>query len=173
MVRSDNDAPPIWRSALWIGLEWTGALVLAMVLFVVIGRLRAPDLPDQAPDFTLQSLDGRTFTLSELHGKTVVLDFWAPWCGPCRFEIPWFAEFAQAHPEVVVLGLAVDGTPAELGAAVKQLGITYPVLRADAATERAYGVTTLPTTVIVGPDGAVKSVHTGIMTKPELAWATR
>jgi thiol-disulfide isomerase/thioredoxin len=158
-------------------LRWLRELavtaLLALIVLQVVGWLRAPDLPDQAPDFTLPALAGDSVTLSNLRGQTVVLNFWATWCGPCRIEIPGFSAFADANPDIVVLGVATDGTRSQLMAARKKLEISYPVVRSDRETTDAYGVQTLPTTVIVGPDGSVQAVHTGILTRPQLWWMTR
>lgn len=172
----DAPAPPerpLWKRLLRSAAEWAGMLLLAAVALVVVGRLRAPDLPDQAPDFDLVTLDGQQVQLSALRGKPVVLNFWATWCGPCRIEIPSFTSFAQDNPDVVVLGLATDGTEAELKVAARSLGIGYPVLRADPATVQAYGVSTLPTTVVIDAEGRVHTAHTGIMLGPQLALAVR
>lgn len=148
-------------------------LVLLMVALPVVGWLRAPDLPDEAPDFTLQTVDGETVSLDDYAGQKVVLNFWATWCGPCRAEIPFFSHFARHHPDVVVLGIAVDGTPAQLKAAGRKMGIDYPILVGDRATISAYGASTLPTTVIVDEEGDVSTVHVGVMTGPHLWFATR
>ncbi len=158
-----EDTRPRWRRAGRTLLEWGGTLALIAVAWVGIGMLRAPDLPGQAPGFTLP----------DFSGQTVVLNFWATWCGPCRMEIPAFSDFATTHPEIPVLGIAVDGSAAELRRASESLGITYPVLIADGPTKASYGVETLPTTVIVGPDGAVRHAHAGLMLQPQLLWATR
>ena len=88
-------------------------------------------------------------------------------------EIPAFSSFSDKNQDIAVLGIAVDGTPAELRQARKTLGITYPVLIADAATKADYGVETLPTTVIVKEDGTVGYAHAGLMLQPQLLWATR
>jgi len=154
-------------------IEWSVTLALIALAWVGIGILRAPDLPDQAPGFTLPDLDGQQVSLADFSGQTVVLNFWATWCGPCRFEIPAFSEFADENPDIPVLGIAVDGTTPELRRASKELGITYPVLIADASTKASYGVETLPTTVVVGEDGAVRYAHAGLMLQPQLIWATR
>lgn len=154
-------------------LEWGGTLLLIALAWVGIGMLRAPDLPEQAPGFTLPDLQGQAVSLSDFEGQTVVLNFWATWCGPCRIEIPAFSSFADDNPDIPVLGIAVDGTTAELRRARSELGITYPVLIADAATKDSYGVTTLPTTVIVGEEGGVEYAHAGLMLGPQLVWATR
>jgi thiol-disulfide isomerase/thioredoxin len=153
--------------------DWGISLAFAVLIYLAVGWLRAPSLPDEAPDFALKTLSGEPVSLSSLRGKTVVLNFWATWCGPCRTEIPWFSKFATENPDVVVLGIATDGTEDELRAATAQLGITYPVLRADSATQRAYGVNTIPTTVVVEPDGSVGTVHVGLMTGIQLELATR
>jgi len=155
---------------LWpITREWGLTLLLAGAVFHIVGQLRAPALPDQAPDFTLSVLDGETVTLSSLHGQPVVLNFWAPWCGPCRAEVPQFNLFAEGYPQVAVLGIATDGTPPSLRAAQTRLGIEYPVLLADEQTVTAYGVTTLPTTVFIDASGQITDAHTGILTLPQLA----
>ncbi len=163
-----------WRHR---ALRWLRELAvtaaLALVVLQGVGWMRAPDLPDVAPDFALPGLQGDPVTLSSLRGQTVVLNFWAAWCGPCRLEIPGFSAFAAANPDIPVLGIATDGTRAQLKAAKATLEIDYPVLRADPETTAAYGVQTLPTTVIVGPDGSVRAVHTGILTRPQLWWMTR
>lgn len=156
--------------------RWTRDIGLAVAFFFVASSamswLRAPDLPDEAPAFVLQDLSGQAVSLEQFRGQTVVLNFWATWCGPCRLEIPAFSSFANDHPDIPVLGIAVDGTVPQLKKAQRDLGIDYPVLVGDPATVKAYGAFTLPTTVVVGPDGSVEAVHVGVMTPPQLWWAT-
>jgi thiol-disulfide isomerase/thioredoxin len=147
-------------------------VLLFGVLLGVVGRWRSPALPTVAPDFALPALSGGAVSLSALRGQTVVLNFWATWCGPCRIEIPTFSAFAAAHPDIPVLGIAVDGDPADLRRAASQLGISYPVLLADRATLSAWKVGTLPMTAVIDPAGTISSVHTGLMLRPHLAWAT-
>lgn len=165
----DDDAPsgPSWGRQI---ASWVATLAGLLVLVQLAGWVRAPSLPDAAPPFALADLDGSLVSLADFQGRTVILNFWATWCGPCRVEIPSFSAFADAHPEMTVLGIAADGDPAKLRRTARDLGMTYPVLRADRATLAAYGVTTYPTTVIVGPNGEVARAHTGILFRPQLAW---
>ncbi|MCP4805240.1 MAG: TlpA family protein disulfide reductase [Proteobacteria bacterium] len=152
--------------------DWGLSIALAGAVYLAISAFRPkPDLPDQAPDFVLEDLDGESHVLSDYQGQWVVLNFWATWCGPCRTEIPTFNQFALDHPDVPVLGVATDGTPAGLRAFAKQQGMDYPILVADQATMAAYDVDTLPTTVVVGPDGQVETIHVGLMMDWQLEMA--
>ena len=174
LAAEDEDAPSSLGGRLArYARDWGVAIGLAIALYAGVGWLRAPDLPAEAPGFTLVSLDGDTVDLASLRGQTVVLNFWATWCGPCRTEIPSFSKFATANPDIPVLGIATDGTAASLARAAESFGIEYPVLIADEATLTAYQINTIPTTVVVGPDGGVENIHVGMMFRPQLWWATR
>jgi thiol-disulfide isomerase/thioredoxin len=139
----------------------------------VVGALRAPELPPQAPDFTLATVDGETLRLSQFRGQTVVLNFWATWCAPCQVEMPSFAAFAENNPDVVVLGLASDVDPAKVRKSARDAGVGYPVLMADRSVLEAYEINAYPTTVVVGPEGEVDAVHMGMLFRPQLWWMTR
>jgi len=152
---------------------WVLPLLAGVALVQVVGWLRSPSFDGPAPDFALKDLAGQEVHLSDYKGRTVILNFWATWCAPCRAEIPSFSAFASKHPEIAVLGVAADGTPGQLKAAAKSFGITYPVLIGDPATLRAYQIGSFPTTVVIGPDGDVRTAHVGLMFGPQIWWATR
>lgn len=95
------------------------ALCLAALLFATLsGAARANDLVvgKPAPAIALHTLDGGEISLAALHGKVVILTFWATWCAPCRAELPLLSRYAKAHAEdgLVVLGFSLDA-PDELG----------------------------------------------------------
>jgi len=147
-------------------------VVILAVGSVVIGKLRAPDLPDIAPDFALVDVDGQTHRLSDLKGKKVVLNFWATWCAPCRAEVPMIADFVDDHPEVEVWGVAVDGRHPQLKEKARDIGINYLVLRGTDDVVRTYGASTVPTTVFVDENGRITSAHVGVITQLQLWWET-
>jgi len=152
--------------------DWGLSIGIAVAVYLAFSAFRPkPDVPDIAPEFELVDVDGNTHTLSEYRGQTVVLNFWATWCGPCRTEIPTFSQFAVDHPEVPVLGIAADGTPQSLKAFGKKLGMTYPILVGDKQTFAVYDVDTFPTTIVVGPDGSVEDIHVGLMMDWQLEMA--
>ena len=153
--------------------DWAVALAMGVAIFFAIQWLQPkPQIPELAPDFTVQTVDGDPITLSALRGRTVVINFWASWCGPCQQEVPAFNRFHTAHPDIPILGLAVDsGNASKVRRTAKKWGITYPVAVADAQLQLNYDISTLPTTVVVGPDGKVEDIHVGIMSERQLTRA--
>ena len=108
------------------------------------------------PPFEGLMLDARPFSMTELQGKVVVVNFWASWCHECRPEMP---ALQQLHREFAPRGLAVIGINArEETAAIrhyaKELGLTFPlVLDPDGKINALYGVVGVPATFVFGRDG--------------------
>jgi peroxiredoxin len=125
-----------------------------------------------APDFTLQSLDGKTVRLSDFRGKAVLLNFWATWCQPCKIEMPWFVELQKQYggQGLQVLGIAMDdASPADIAKYAKDLGVNYPVLVGKEAVGDAYGgVQFLPATFYIGRDGKVVDKVFGLKGRGEI-----
>ena len=114
---------------------------------------------EAAPDFEVETFDGETLRLSDLNGKVVVLNFWASWCPPCRWEMPFFETMWQEYRDqgVVFVGIAMSDTLENVKAFAEESGVTYPV-GLDTTTEiaRAYEVLSLPTTFFIGKDGNIE-----------------
>lgn len=125
----------------------------------------APIAGYRAPDFTLQTLNGETLTLSEFQGQPVVLNFWATWCPPCRAEIPFLQETSRKYNgQVAVLGIDDGEPPHTVAPFVAELGMTYPVpLDRDGVVSRQYGVNSLPSTFFIDGSGIIRKVHIGII----------
>jgi thiol-disulfide isomerase/thioredoxin len=104
------------------GLPTTSPATSLVTIGVDVGQL--------APDFTLQSLDGKTIRLSAFRGHPVWINFWASWCPPCRDEMPRLEGVYLTHVAdgLVILGVAVHDSPADAGAFVKEVGVTYPIV---------------------------------------------
>lgn len=130
-------------------------------------------LPDSI-DFTLTDQYGETHTLSDYKGKTVVLNFWATWCPPCRAEMPDIQNIYEGYEStenasVVILGIAAPGLGREqdeegITGFLTENGYTYPVLMdTDGAVFGAYGIHSYPTTFFVNEDGKVFGYITGQM----------
>ncbi len=127
-----------------------------------------------APDFTTYDLAGKPVKLSDYRGKVVVLDFWAPWCGPCIASMPHTQEVARTYKDqgVVVLGSCTSDTRANFEKWVKANQDKYPDFifshdKAERGNDRAsaklYGVGGIPQQFIIGRDGKIAATVTGYL----------
>jgi cytochrome c biogenesis protein CcmG/thiol:disulfide interchange protein DsbE len=125
-----------------------------------------------APDFKAETLSGgRSFELSQLAGRLIVLNFWASWCGPCKDEAAVLTQLAKRYAKDVVsfVGVDVRDAASDARAFVDRYRISYTVARdtSDEA-ESLYGVGSLPATFIISPQGRVLDQLTGAVTGRQL-----
>ena len=126
--------------------------------------------PDAAPDFKLESLDGKPLNLGAARGKVVLLNFWATWCGPCRAEIPDLIELQRKYKDQLeIIGLTVDeDDPDVVKQAVAETGINYVVGMSTPEVRKNYGgIAALPTSFVLDTEGRVVQKHEGLR-DPEL-----
>ncbi len=133
-----------------------------------------PTPENLAPDFTaVNLLTGETFSLSDFRGKIVFLNFWGSWCPPCRMEMPAFEEVYETYKDqVVVIGVGVNDSEANLLGFAKEKGITYPIVW-DRTSEvaRKYRIRSLPTTYRIDQHGVMTGVAVGALNKEQLVKA--
>jgi thiol-disulfide isomerase/thioredoxin len=105
--------------------------------------------------------------LSQWQGKNLVVNFWAPWCGPCVEEMPELSELQKSGDgkKVQIIGIGID-SPSNIAEFAKKFNIAYPVYVAGlSGTElsRQFGNSQggLPFTVLIGADGQVKKTYLG------------
>jgi len=128
-------------------------------------------LGSPAPDFTVPLIGGGSFTLSEqldAEQAPVVLNLWASWCIPCRTETPEISAFAVAHPEVKVIGVAVEDTEAGATQFAKEFMPAYDLGMGDAVFEAAYPRFGLPVTYVIDDAGTVIEIFNGIVDQETL-----
>ncbi len=158
--------------AFWVAvvglLAWRAWPQASAAVGIARGELPVPDV-----QFT--TLDGARITTPDLRGQVVLVNFWATWCGPCRVEMPGFQDVYESRRErgFTIIGVSQDvGTPDLVRGYLAERGITYPVVAGTPEIERAFGgVAALPTSFLVGRDGRIRHVVTGIFLEPALAAA--
>jgi len=117
-----------------------------------------------ASDFTLDDMDGKPVTLSEMKGSVVILDFWATWCGPCVASLPHlnkvYKDFQKDGLKVYALNQREDKQ--KVADFITNKNLTIPVLLdKEGNVAKQYLVTGIPQTVLIGKDGVVKKVIVG------------
>ena len=141
-------------------------LALLVIVMLHAGNSVAAEVPQQtlpalakpfpAPDFTLQGEDGKTYRLKDYRGKVVVINFWATWCPPCRYEMPSLerAWSKLKDQDVVVLAVDVGETTDVIFEFTGTYPMSFPIpMDLDGSVLKQYPVTGLPTTYIVNPEG--------------------
>ncbi|MGC1107806.1 MAG: TlpA disulfide reductase family protein [Candidatus Acidiferrales bacterium] len=150
-----------------------GLIVLAVALFCAAqtGVARARPLQEdisiatagrtgtRMPNFCLNDLEGRPVCSSQFHGKTLLIDFWASWCGPCKTEMPAYEKFQERYGSqgfvVIGIGLSMD-TPVNLKKFAQRLGIHYILLMGTMEVQNKFGLKGIPTTILVDKNGMIR-----------------
>jgi len=120
--------------------------------------------PDPAPEFQLKDLAGKDLSLASAHGKVVLLNFWATWCGPCRAEIPSLIELQNRYKErLQIIGLADDDDLDAVKQVIDSEGINFPVAMVTDKIRFDYGgVSALPTAFVINTEGRIVQKHVGL-----------
>jgi cytochrome c biogenesis protein CcmG, thiol:disulfide interchange protein DsbE len=167
-------------------LEWGTLIILAGLLglgWIYVSRdsnpsagpfpvTTAPHIGNLAPDFTLQTIDGRSFTLGDYTAASqpVVLNFWATWCPPCRIEMPYFNRAsAKYEGQAGILSINQAESLETIQDYADRNGLTYPLLiDQDRKVNNLYGILNLPTTIFIDHNGVVKEVLIGTISQAVL-----
>ena len=122
-----------------------------------------------APALTAQTLDGKMVKI-EKSGKIAVLNFWATWCPPCRYEMPELETFAVKHGDTIVFAAINLQEPAEkVKQYLEQNKYTMPVLLdKDGTAAAGFSIRAIPTTIVLDQNGVIRYRKSGAVTADEL-----
>ena len=126
------------------------------------------ELGSPMPPYTAQRLEGGSYDLAAEKGKVVLLNIWATWCGPCRYEIPELVKLQNTYGKegFEVVGVSVDGPESanEIAPFVQASGINYPIVHdPDGVIADLFETNVLPTSALIDREGKVVWTHMGIV----------
>ena len=135
-------------------------------------REEAEDVPvglevgNRAPDFQLETLDGKEVKLSDFRGSRVMVNFWATWCPPCRAEMPDMEKFYQ-DKDVVILAVNLTDTENSLENVEEfreDFGLSFPILLdKDLEVANLYAIQPIPTSYMVDSNGIITNMAFGAL----------
>ncbi len=170
----------LWLAVCFFGglyawLQWSGRPDAPTIRPDPATAAAVPATPARLPAITLPDAAGTPRALTEWAGRTLLVNFWATWCAPCREEMPLLDNLQQrSDPAVLqVVGIAFDSPDAVLRF-MGETGIGYPSLISEGsfAAGEAFGEAwagVLPFTVVAAPDGTLLWTHSGVLTAMDLA----
>ena len=144
--------------------------ILVMIGFVFYSRMGGVSADELAPDFQTELIDGSSFSLSDLRGEYVLLDFWGSWCPPCRRDNPnlvkLYDEFGQTQFQdakgfkVVTIALEKDNKRWERAASKDGFKWKHQIVDISrmvmlSSLAQKYGVTDVPSKFLIGPKGQI------------------
>jgi thiol-disulfide isomerase/thioredoxin len=118
----------------------------------------------QAPAFTVTALDGSKFTLDEMGGRVVLIDFWATWCGPCNEELPHMKKIAKefAGQPLVIISVSWDSDAAKWKNFIAKNEMGWVQYRdANHELTKAFGISAIPHYFTIDSDGVLTSEMLG------------
>jgi len=139
------------------------ALALASLLFSAVSTAQAVEPGALAPEIKLAGVNGPV-SLAALKGKVVYLDFWASWCGPCRQSFPWMNEMQAKYGAkgLQVVAVNVDAKRDDADKFLAEVPASFSVaFDSQGETPKLYGIKGMPSSLLIGPNGKVISMHAG------------
>ena len=151
-------------------------LIMVLALMLVSGLIMAgcsgptsapaqgPQIGKLAPDFKLSNLEGQSVSLGDFRGKPVLLNFWASWCGPCRYEMPFIQEIYEewSGKGLIILAVNLQENPSQVKEFVESFGFSFPVLLAtNQEVSLAYNIRGIPATFFIDKDGIIQDIKIG------------
>ncbi|MCE7062887.1 TlpA disulfide reductase family protein [Dyadobacter sp. CY343] len=134
---------------------------LAKMFIGQIKRFAGVTIGQEAPDFTLNSPEGKPVALSSLRGKYVLIDFWASWCGPCRMENPNVVRMYDKFKEkgFDIYGVSLDDNEKAWKTAIAKDNLKWQhgseLKKWNSGVAQSYGVNAIPATFLIDKDGKI------------------
>ncbi|HJR93146.1 MAG TPA: TlpA disulfide reductase family protein [Acidimicrobiia bacterium] len=156
----------------WLSALFVVVIVIGVAVAILTGDEEAAEVGRPAPGLAVTLFNGEVFDLVDHVDRgrgPVLLNLWASWCEPCTREFPALSAFAEGHPEVTVVGVAVQDPEANARAFVEEMDPSFAVgWDRDGAVRQAYPSFGLPATFLIGADGIITDVILAELTPERL-----
>ena len=142
------------------------ALTMALALLCASPAFAETSVGEVCPDFSLPTLSGGTFRLSDYRGQVVFINIWATWCPPCVSEMPDIQRLQETYSDLKVLGVSVDDTASIARNFIQKNGYTYTMAMDDdsyTVTWRIFPTSYIPNSIFIDPNGVVTYLDAGSM----------
>ena len=147
-------------------------LILTTVLLVAGCSSQAPQVGKLAPDFQLPNLEGQSISLSDFRGNPVLINFWASWCYPCIYEMPFIQEVYEewSGQGLVVLAINKGESLSTVNDFLQSGNFSFPVLLdINQYVALEYNAWSIPTTFFIDKDGIIQAIKVGpFLSKAEI-----
>lgn len=129
-----------------------------------------PSIGKPAPDFTIKSIDGNNLNLADYYGKPVIVNFWATWCAPCRYEMPYFEKrYLELRDRLNVIAINSGESEQTVSDFIDELDLSFDVgIDVSGETQISYFAVGLPRTFFIDKDGIILAQHIGAMSEKQL-----
>ncbi len=149
-------------------------MVIMALLCLLPGCTKSEMVGDRAPEFSLDSLDGKRISLAELGGKPVLLEFWAPWCPACRENIGPMKELHDRFADKIrIIAPSSEQGRKSVARFVSANHIPYQVAFATRQLLENYRVSAIPVTMLIDGRGIIRYRHLGRISTEETAGAIK
>jgi thiol-disulfide isomerase/thioredoxin len=150
--------------------HWSRSVVIALAVFsCALFALETNGQRAQVPEIKMATIDGKIWTLSDLRGKVVILNFWATWCAPCRTEVPYLVALGNEHKKdgLEIAGISLDEDLALVPEFIAEYKVNSPILIPDAASPWRK-LDNTPTTLLIDRQGKLIQKYIGAVPEETL-----
>jgi peroxiredoxin len=143
---------------------------LSWITRYYVDPAQSPELGETAPDFEFEDDEGHTGSLSDFRGKVVLVNFWATWCGPCTFEMPFIQQVydERSGTGLVVLAINLGDSADTVTSFLEEHGLSLPILlNPNSELVGRYNIEYIPTTFFLDEDGIIQYIEVGAFQSKE------
>ncbi len=145
--------------------------LIAVGLLIVLLTSKPTVSDGTAPNFSAQTVDGKTVSLADHRGEVVMLNFWATWCPPCKAEMPVLQNAYERHKDdgFTIIGVNNMEKLSTVQRFVQSARLSFPIAMDEhGVVQRTFGIMGYPTSIFVGPNGKIYATHSGALRADQL-----